>query len=71
MDDKCIGGGACLAVAAMCLMVGLMAGLVFGLWLTRHSYRDGQIDAANGKMNYELRDQADGSRAWERNDDGN
>jgi hypothetical protein len=34
-------------------------------------YRDGQIDAANGKMNYELRDQADGSRAWERNDDGN
>lgn len=32
--------------------------------LQRHYYRQGQIDAVNGVMKYELREMPDGSKQW-------
>jgi hypothetical protein len=51
-------------------------GITFGVWLIvilaeffpeyTSSYRQGQIDALNGKIIVELKQQPDGSTKWER-----
>ncbi len=53
--------------------LGWMAGalMTFGVmlclfvWQCGESYRQGQIDAANGIMKYELKEHDDGTTSWE------
>lgn len=46
------------AIMAGCVIIGLCA-----LWV--NGYRAGQINAINGKIEYRLVTQPDGSRTWE------
>ncbi|KKN81078.1 hypothetical protein LCGC14_0322970 [marine sediment metagenome] len=63
---------------AGCWLAGVVCGLLacfvfyaFGLRPEARGigYRNGQIDAANGVMKYELREQDDGTTSWERKGD--
>ena len=52
----------------MGVVMGLFVAFLFATWVTRDwdPYKNGQIDAINGNIKYELVEQADGSTSWER-----
>jgi len=56
-------------------LLGLLVGFGIGFFicgifsLSQPDYKDGQIDAINGVIKYELQVQADGSTKWEKQDD--
>jgi len=53
--------------------VGIAIGIIFGFALSficdpmikKEGYKQGQIDAFNNKIKYELKEQSDGSKTWE------
>jgi len=56
----------------MALVAGVLIGIFGGVFLMiiRHNtYRDGQIDALNGIVKYELVVQPDSTRTWEKKGD--
>jgi flagellar basal body-associated protein FliL len=66
-----------IVVVVVVVLLGVAGGFFLELHkkhetesLFEQAYRQGQIDAANGKMLYELKQLPDGSTAWERKDGG-
>jgi len=47
------------------LMLGLIITLICVISISKSSYKMGQIDCYNGKMNYTIVDQPDGTTKWE------
>jgi len=49
-------------------MIGVLAGTIllmsFETW-TNHTYKDGQVNALTGKIDYKLVVKADSTRVWE------
>jgi O-antigen/teichoic acid export membrane protein len=54
--------------AILGLLLGLLIAIVATLFFPEytHLYRQGQIDAVNGKVLFELKPQPDGTTTWER-----
>jgi hypothetical protein len=53
--------------AFVCWSIGLMMGVMLSIIAdscSNNTYKDGQIDAINGKVYYELRSQEDGTTDW-------
>ena len=48
------------------VMLGFVLGFGFTLWINRNekTYKQGQIDAINGKINYEKKENDDGEMVW-------
>ena len=49
-----------------CIVLGFVLGIAIVLWMGREekTYRQGQIDAANGKLYYEKKENDNGELVW-------
>ena len=54
------------ATVLICIMLGFVLGIGFVCWMEKNekTYKHGQIDAANGKMNYEKKENDNGELVW-------
>lgn len=53
-----------IAVFMIVLVVGIILGTIWGAYLSRHDYCQGQIDALIGKVKYELKVNPDSTVTW-------
>lgn len=54
-------------VVVVALLVNLAVGLFITIYPEKTSYyKQGQVDCANGKMQYQLNKHEDGSTSWEK-----
>lgn len=59
-----------IGIALLSTLITIMGVLLFWLELEEKYYKQGQIDAINGKVEYKLETQPDSSRAWVKKDEG-
>lgn len=53
-----------LLIATIFMFVGIFFGMIFGAYLCRNDYRQGQIDVLTNKVKYELRVNSDSTKTW-------
>ena len=53
-----------LAISVILLGVGIILGILWGVYLSHNDYRQGQIDSLTGKIKYELRINSDSTVTW-------